>query len=476
VTSSDPLLDARIYIAEDDQLSRELLEARLDFAGFKNVTSAKDGREAVNLLNQGLPDIMLLDVMMPYMDGYQVIEYVRKTWHDTFVPIVLLSAASNPEHRIRGIEAGATDFLSKPYDHEELIARVRSLLEHKQAVDLLNTERARMDALLTQVGNPVIVTDTNGLITQVNPAAQHELRLRLPVTGMELGSVFGLALEDLLVRARERGEPVSGVHTLRVKPPATFNVSVSPIEAVGYILFWQDITALQEAEHARLEAERSTTRHVLNTFSSYMSPSLVERVLQDTDFLVRSEQREVTVMFADLRGFTNLSVRQSPDTLMSLLNEIYTDMLDVVNSREGLVLDIVGDELMVAFNAPYPQDFPVQRAVETAVAIHRTFNKRRQERQGRDLQVGLGIGINCGPVVLGPVGGPSHKSYTMVGETVNVAHRLVDLADDRQIIMSSSLSTSWHLDDDRVVVSDLGIAELKGVPDPIQLSVIEVIE
>jgi class 3 adenylate cyclase len=162
--------------------------------------------------------------------------------------------------------------------------------------------------------------------------------------------------------------------------------------------------------------------------------------------------------------------------LMSLLNEIYTEMLDVVNSHEGLVLDIVGDELMVVFNAPYPQDNHVQKAVETAVALQRQFNHHRLARRDRDMQLGLGVGINCGPVVLGPIGGPSHKTYTMVGETVNIAHRMVELAGDRQIIMSSDLSEVWKLDDPGVLVSDFGIAELKGIPDPITLSVIEVAE
>jgi class 3 adenylate cyclase len=391
----------------------------------------------------------------------------------------MLSAAGDVESRVKGIDAGANDFLAKPYDGQELIARVRSLLAYKQAVDQLSTERARMSALLNQIGNPVIVTDGSGIITQVNPAAFQALNLNESIVSQGLGDVFGLGLEDLLLRARERAGTVSGVYTERdnhVEQPVTFNVSVSPIQEVGYILFWQDITALQEGERARLGVERAETLHVLDTFSRYMSPTLVERVLNDSDILNRYEKREATILFADLRGFTELSTRQSPDKVMGLLNEIYTSLLEVVNTHEGLVLDIVGDELMLAFNVPYPQDDSVQRALQTAIDMQRQFNSDRATRKKRGLQVGLGIGINGGSLVLGHIGGRSHKSYTVIGEAVNIAHRMVEMAEDRQIVTNAELLRQWQPQDGDLQVRDLDVTQLQGVADPVKLSVIEVVQ
>lgn len=475
---SDPLLQSKIYIVDDDESNREALEASLRFAGFENIAMAENGAEALKLLEQQLPDLMLLDVMMPKMGGFQVIQHVRAAYPDQFVPIVLLSATSRPEDRVKGIQVGANDFLKKPFDGEELLARVRSLLYHKQAVGALHAERAQTLALLNQISNPVIVANVEGDITQFNPAAREYLGLEDSVLARGLREVFGLVLEDLVMRARERQGAVSGICAARTSLSdqlTTFNVSVSPIREVGYILFWQDITAIQEGEQARLNQAHAETKHVLDTFSHYMSPTLVERVLDDPTITERRERRDAAVLFADLRGFTRLTAEHSPDDVMALLNDIFTDMIGVVNSNDGLLFDITGDELMVAFNVPYDQDNPLQRALSTAIEMQHTFQRGRAGRERRGMQVGMGIGVNYGPVVLGHVGGHSQMSYTMLGETVNVAHRMVEVAEDRQIISFTSLLAGWQPDSDDLRVYDLEPVWLKNIPEPAMLSVVELV-
>jgi PAS domain S-box-containing protein len=473
---TDPLLQSTIYIVDDDASNREVLKTHLNLVGYENVMTARSGAVALELVEQRLPDLMLLDVMMPEMNGYQVIERIREAYPDRFFPIVLLSGMNRSEDRVKGIQAGANDFLTKPYDGEELLARVSSLLSHKQAVDALHAERARTLALLNQINNPVIVTNAEGLITQTNPAVLEHLGLDDSVLDKGLGEVFGLVLEDLLIRARERQGAVSGIVNSRksgTKEQITFNVSVSPISEVGYILFWQDITALQEGEQARLNQAHAETKHVLDTFSHYMSPTLVDRVLNDPTITARRERRDAAVLFADLRGFTRLTTRHSPSDVMALLNDIFTEMIDVIGEHEGLLFDITGDELMVAFNVPYDQDNPLQRALETAVDMQRTFQKSRAEREKHGMDVGMGIGVNYGPVVLGHIGSQSHMNYTMVGETVNIAHRMVEVAEDRQIILFTDLLDDWQAEANDLRTDELGPMQFKNVPQPVQLSVVE---
>jgi len=475
---SKTLEQSRIYIVDDDESNREVLEGYLYFADLTNIAMAENGVKALELVEQQLPDLILLDINMPEMDGFEVVQHIRETYPDHFIPIVILSALSQPEDRIRGIEVGANDFLNKPYDGEELIARVRSLLAHKQAVDALNAEQARTSALLNQISNPVIVTNAEGSITQINPAVQEHLGLGEDVLNQGLGEIFGLALEDLLLRAQERQGAVSGIFTPRLddsEQRTTFNVSVSPISEVGHILFWQDITALQEGAQVRLNQAHAETKHVLDTFSHYMSPTLVERVLDDPTITARRERRDAVVLFADLRGFTLLSTQHSPYNVMALLNDIFTDLIDVVNNHEGLVFDIIGDELMVAFNVPYDQDSPLERALETAIEMHRTFYSGRAEREQRNMQVGMGIGVNYGPAVLGHIGSQSHMSYTMVGGTVNVAHRMVEVAEDRQIVLPTNLLGDWQPGSDDLRLYELEPMQVKNIPEPVMLSVIELI-
>jgi class 3 adenylate cyclase len=214
---------------------------------------------------------------------------------------------------------------------------------------------------------------------------------------------------------------------------------------------------------------------VLDTFSHYMSPTLVERVVDDPTITQRRERRDAAVLFADLRGFTRLTSEHSPDDVMALLNDIFTDMIEVVNNNDGLLFDITGDELMVAFNVPYDQDNPLQRALDTAVEMQRTFQASRARREARGMQVGMGIGVNYGPVVLGHIGGHSQMSYTMVGETVNVAHRMVEIADDRQIVLFSDMLTDWQPDSADLRASELELTWLKNIPGPVRLSVVEMV-
>jgi class 3 adenylate cyclase len=327
--------------------------------------------------------------------------------------------------------------------------------------------------------DPVVVTDTAGYITRINPAATQTLKLESNALGRPLAEVFDLALADLLLRARERSMAVSGEYTARKLVPdedRSFYVSVSPIEGVGYSLIWQDISGIKESERVRLESERAEKQHVLDAFSHYMSPALLERVLNDPDILHRRERREAIVLFADLRGFTRLTVEHSPDSVMALLNVLFPEMIEIVHQHEGIIFDITGDELMVAFNVPYTQEDANQRAIETAVDMQHRFAHLKLEWSRQNMMVGLGVGIGRGPVVLGHVGGPSHMNYAMVGETVNIAHRLVDMAKDKQIVVTSDVLIDAVPDEQVTTIRELPPQMLKGKSQPVSLVLIEMID
>jgi class 3 adenylate cyclase len=202
-----------------------------------------------------------------------------------------------------------------------------------------------------------------------------------------------------------------------------------------------------------------------------MSTALIERVLNDRDILTRRERREAVVLFADLRGFTRLTVEHPPDAVFALLNDLFTEMLDIVNRNEGLVFDITGDELMIAFNVPYTQQDINRRALQTAVDMQQRFGELQRKWHERGMEVGMGSGIDRGVVVLGHIGGSSHMNYSMVGEAVNICHRLVEIAEDAQIVVTPKI-----LVDGLPEVTDLNVVELaprllkgKDEPQPISL-------
>jgi class 3 adenylate cyclase len=142
-------------------------------------------------------------------------------------------------------------------------------------------------------------------------------------------------------------------------------------------------------------------------------------------------------------------------------------MTEVVYRHEGVIFDLTGDELLVGFNVPYDQADASQQALAAAIDMHREFHMLKQAWAEEGMQVGMGIGIDRGPVVIGNVGGPAHMNYQMVGEAVVTAHRLVENADDGQIIASQAAVADTLPMGGEVTMHQLEPMQLRGKPDPV---------
>ena len=149
--------DARILIVDDVPENVRLLEAVLASRSY-NVVSATNGRHALELVKSANPDLVLLDVVMPQMDGYAVCRRLREREETAVLPVIMLTASEGPE-KTKAIEAGADDFIPKPFDQHELLTRVRSLLRIKryhdtiktQAIELLELNRTLEERVRTQL-------------------------------------------------------------------------------------------------------------------------------------------------------------------------------------------------------------------------------------------------------------------------------------------------------------------------------------
>jgi putative two-component system response regulator len=140
---------ARVLIVDDLDANRRLLTRLLEQDGYI-VRAAASGDEAIRLVGMEPPDLILLDVMMPGADGYQVCRHLKEEARTRLIPVVLITALQDSDHRIRGIDAGADDFISKPFNPHELRARVRSLIRLKRYTDDLDSaESVIMSLALT---------------------------------------------------------------------------------------------------------------------------------------------------------------------------------------------------------------------------------------------------------------------------------------------------------------------------------------
>src|SRR6202521_2964833 len=129
-------MTARVLVVDDVELNVKLLEAKLSSEYFE-VIAADNGPAALDMVEAELPDIILLDVMMPRMDGFEVCRRLKANPHTTDIPVVMVTALSDVSDRLRGLEAGADDFLTKPVNDTALFARVRSLVRLKRMMDEL---------------------------------------------------------------------------------------------------------------------------------------------------------------------------------------------------------------------------------------------------------------------------------------------------------------------------------------------------
>lgn len=179
---------------------------------------------------------------------------------------------------------------------------------------------------------------------------------------------------------------------------------------------------------------------IKNTFERYVSKELAHEILQHKEELhLGGEEKEITVLFCDLRGFTTLSEKLSPAEVVSLLNTFFSRMIEVISGHQGMVDKFMGDAIMALFGAPIRRDNDPLHAVRCALEMQRQVGILNQERinQGQH-PLSMGIGINTGAVVAGNIGSIHRMEYTVIGDTVNVASRLEGISRSGDVLITEA--------------------------------------
>lgn len=293
-------LHARVLVVDDEEPNRTLLRDSLEPHGYE-IEEAADGEEALRRIAARPPDVVLLDVMMPGMDGFEVCERLKKEPATASIPVLMVTALSARQERLMGIAAGANDFLNKPVDLQDLTLRVRNAVQAKRLYDQLQAEQRKSERLL-------------------------------------------------------------------------LNVLPRPI------------------------AER----------------------MKQGELNIADAHADVSVLVADLAGFTRLSVHIAPEQILALLNEIFSAFDLLVEKHRLEKIKTIGDAYMAAGGLSGEDPVHLESMIRLALEMRDEVGRFNA---GYNTSLHLRIGLSVGPVVAGVIG-RNKFAYDLWGDTVNLACQL----------------------------------------------------
>ena len=216
-----------------------------------------------------------------------------------------------------------------------------------------------------------------------------------------------------------------------------------------------------EDERRLLEQAAGELKRLDELFSPYLSPQLMARLREEPGAgELGGEQREVSVLFADLQGFTAFSERSTPPEVVAMLNAYWAEVVPVVAAEDGMIERFAGDAVMVVFNAATDQPDHAERAARAALEF---ADASEAVARGRPQWPRFRVGVNSGPAVIGNVGAQEQRSFTAIGDTTNLAARLQAEAEPGQVVIGATTAAALS----GAITEPLGALELKGKSEPV---------
>ncbi len=216
--------------------------------------------------------------------------------------------------------------------------------------------------------------------------------------------------------------------------------------------------------------EEREKKAVRGAFQQYMAPEVITQVLDRPELLrLGGEEKRLTAMFADIRGFTTLSEGLTPTALVDLLNEYLSEMTEIIFSHQGTLDKYIGDAIMAFWGAPLETADHAERACLAALGMSVAMEKlqERWKKEGRP-HIDIGIGVNTGPMLVGNMGSERRFNYTIMGDDVNLASRLEGVTKQfgTRLIISHS---TWEDVQNKMVTRELDLIRVKGKKKPVAI-------
>ena len=345
-------------------------------------------------------------------------------------------------------------------------AQAAIAIENAQLFDEVSAEHDYNEAVLHSMSNAVLTLDADGVLRKANEAARRILhRTDMELVGHRLDDLFhgrNDFITKSLARVRASGTTDITVDVdLLVEGSDAVSVNLVSVplvstrnEPIGYMLMLEDITR---------------EKRLRNTMSRYMSKTVVDKLMDSGEAELGGTGREVSVLFSDIRGFTSISERLGAKETVALLNEYFTDMVDIVFAHDGVLDKYIGDMIMAVFGSVLQSEQDASNAVTVGnkmmAALH-DLNGRRIARGSEPIRIG--VGISTGHVVAGNIGSLKRMEYTVIGDRVNLAERL-QAANKFYGTSILLCDATWEAVKDNATAREIDLIRVRGMNTPVAI-------
>ena len=456
-----------ILFVDDSTLMHKMVESVVSGPGYI-IEHAYDGKEGLVLAEKLKPDLIITDIEMPVMDGYEFCRKVKESENLYGIPVIIQSSLEDGLHIDKGFEAGADDYITKPINGPELLSRIQiffnKVTEHRETI--LVADNSRMisnmiaSGLKKQGFSCLKATDGNEILEIAEKEHVDLIILSQFIPGVESRDVVRTLRKNLNTKScpiimistrnsemdvmKNRG---AGVNEFIPKPFSVDRLLVSVEKLLAESRFVKEKYAMS------LYLSEATMSHAGN---------LAKADQLDT---MRAEKGFRTILFIDIVGFTPLCEDLSPEDVISLLNDYFDLSVTIIRDNGGTIDKFVGDEVMAVFAG---RENGTYLAIKSGLELLDHLEKFN-ETSLRKLSVR--IGINAGEVVLGDLGSRFfRRDFTLIGDAVNVAQRLENSAPVNGILVSGS---TINLVSEHFEVEQQGFITLKGKSEEIMTYVIK---
>lgn len=457
----------RILIVDDSKVIHLRTGEFLEKNGFE-VLHAYNGAEGLEMTRNELPDAIISDIEMPVMDGYTMCRNIKTCDATALIPVIMVSSLDQGINIDKGFDAGANDYLIKPVVNNELLSCINTLVHtmevrRKETVLIVDDSVTILNmlkfGLLRQGFNVISCIDGEEAYSKIL-----EHHPDIVIADLAMPKLDGYQLVKYLKENRETANTpviITSSRESRSSAAKGLRIGASTFISKPYTMDKILINVERLTAEQRLQRERDAMR----LYISEAAMEAAKRNIDSRDEFAKfhASEKQLTILFSDIVGFTSICEKFNPMDTVQLLNTYLDLMTNILKSHGAIIDKFIGDAILAFFGTDSSGMTSQHRAVKAGlemIASQKEFNKTSKTL------VQTRVGVDFGKVIFADIGSKYYRrDYTIIGDHVNTAQRLQTMASPDTVYMSDPV---FQIVRKNVKTENMGLLDLKGKDIKIQ--------